>query len=385
MTNVSGNNFTMNSSSLSAYQSLEEFRYYTVGVILTPISIFGILGNILSIFVLSCPEMKSNFNQLLICLASFDLVYLQLSFAIFAMPTLSVWYTETLFPYIMPIGVTIERFVAIAYPMRKTNLKNSLIMASVFGSIVYNLPRFFELEMVQVDVLDPETKANVTVNRIAPTELRFNKLYVQIYVVWMKFFLVELLPYVIICVLNFVMIVKIREAMKLQKEMTISRQPSLESQKKEFNMALVLVCIVFMFIACQSIKIIPDVYEAMVCDYSKTDTSCESTTTIERIVSISYVLLALNSASNFVIYMLRGNKFRRVLSRKLCQFFGYKPSSQFDSPRIGNSDSQSHHTRHNVIALTTTATTEMGHTPVQPHRSLIKFHSTRHESPIQMV
>eukprot|EP00094_Tigriopus_californicus_P003536 TCALIF_03401-PA protein Name:"Similar to FR FMRFamide receptor (Drosophila melanogaster)" AED:0.29 eAED:0.29 QI:0/0.33/0/0.5/1/1/4/0/218 len=214
--------------------------------------------------------MKSNFNQLLICLASFDLVYLQLSFAIFAMPTLSVWYTETLFPYIMPIGVTIERFVAIAYPMRKTNLKNSLIMASVFGSIVYNLPRFFELEMVQVDVLDPETKANVTVNRIAPTELRFNKLYVQIYVVWMKFFLVELLPYVIICVLNFVMIVKIREAMKLQKEMTISRQPSLESQKKEFNMALVLVCIVFMFIACQSIKIIPDVYEAMVCDYSKT-------------------------------------------------------------------------------------------------------------------
>ena len=43
---------------------------------------------------------------------------------------------------------------------------------------------------------------------MAPNELRFNKVYVQVYIVWMKFFLVELMPYVIILVLNTIMIVR---------------------------------------------------------------------------------------------------------------------------------------------------------------------------------
>ena len=58
--------------------------------------------------------------------------------------------------------------------------------------------------------------------------------------------------------------------MALQKTMaTAGRPKSVDMQKKEFNMALVLVCIVVMFIFCQSIKIIPDFYEALACDYSK--------------------------------------------------------------------------------------------------------------------
>ncbi len=54
-------------------------------------------------FVLSCPEMRSNFNMLLIGLASYDLVYLLMSTAIFAMPKLSEQYRYIL-PYIMPVG-----------------------------------------------------------------------------------------------------------------------------------------------------------------------------------------------------------------------------------------------------------------------------------------
>ena len=59
--------------------------------------------------------------------------------------------------------------------------------------------------------------------------------------------------------------------MKLQKTMTHNHRPgqSLETQRKEQNMALVLVCIVVMFIVCQSVKIVPDIYEALACDHSK--------------------------------------------------------------------------------------------------------------------
>ena len=66
------------------------------------------------------------------------------------------------------------------------------------------------------------------------------------------------------------------------------------------------------------------------------DSVCESTVTIEKIVSASYVLLGVNSAVNFVIYMLRGDKFRRVLARKVAQLFSRAARSSnnsFDSPR----------------------------------------------------
>ena len=43
------------------------------------VTLYIFAGNILSVFVLSCPEMRSNFNQLLIALSVFDLLYLVMS------------------------------------------------------------------------------------------------------------------------------------------------------------------------------------------------------------------------------------------------------------------------------------------------------------------
>ena len=63
---------------------------------------------------------------------------------------------------------------------------------------------------------------------------------------------------------------RIRSAMKLQQSMaTLQARQATENQRKELNMTIVLVCIVVMFIFCQSIKIIPDIYEAVKCDHSE--------------------------------------------------------------------------------------------------------------------
>ena len=63
-------------------------------------------GNLISISVLSKPEMRSSFNQLLISLASFDFLYLIVSLFLFALPKLSGdgTYTIEVYPRIMPIG-----------------------------------------------------------------------------------------------------------------------------------------------------------------------------------------------------------------------------------------------------------------------------------------
>ena len=82
----------LNAIGFLSFQGIELFIFYLY------------IGNVLSIFVLSCPEMRSNFNQLLIGLASFDLLYLLVSLMLFAFPKLSMGYTMNVLPHVMPIG-----------------------------------------------------------------------------------------------------------------------------------------------------------------------------------------------------------------------------------------------------------------------------------------
>jgi len=310
---------------------LDSCRFYIEGVALLPISIVGIIGNALSMIVLSCPEMQNNFNHLLIGLSSFDTIYLLLSTLIFAMPKLSDNYAMYLLPHIMPIGygfahigrvgsvfmtlsVTLERFFAIVYPLKRLRLKTILIAVSTFVSVVYNIPRFLEFETIlQVDT---NSTNNESMYQFAATGLRMNTIYIQVYVVWMKFIFVEMFPYIIIIVLNALIILRIRKAVKERQSMTVEMSAEVNEathgqQKKDKNMAIVLICIVVMFILCQSLKIIPDIFEAFFCDHSNDTSACQSPFSLEILISVSHLMLAVNSASNFLIYMLRGDKFRQ--------------------------------------------------------------------------
>ena len=64
------------------------------------------------------------------------------------------------------------------------------------------------LRMVRINYTDAETGENVSRYNVEGTELRSNELYIQIYVFWMKFLIVELLPYISILLLNSIMIVR---------------------------------------------------------------------------------------------------------------------------------------------------------------------------------
>ena len=109
---------------------------------------------------------------------------------------------------------------------------------------------------------------------------------------------------------------RIRKAMKERQSMTQEMSAEVNEatrgqQKKDKNMAVVLICIVVMFILCQSLKIIPDIFEAFFCDHSDDISTCQSPFSLEILISVSHLMLAVNSASNFLIYMLRGDKFRQ--------------------------------------------------------------------------
>ena len=58
---------------------------------------------------------------------------------------------------------------------------------------------------------------------------------------------------------------------------------------------------------------IPDIYELIFCPPVEGDEhECETTTFINTCVSLSHLLVCGNSALNWIIYLLAGEKFRRV-------------------------------------------------------------------------
>ena len=88
---------------------------------------------------------------------------------------------------------------------------------------------------------------------------------------------------------------------------------SQEEQRQEHKLGILLVSISILFICCQSFKIIPDIYELIYCPHVEgQDHECETTPFISTCVSLSHLLVCGNCALNWIVYLLAGEKFRRV-------------------------------------------------------------------------
>ena len=84
--------------------------------------------------------------------------------------------------------------------------------------------------------------------------------------------------------------------------------------EEEIQLARALLIVVFLFIFCQSFKIIPDLYEVIWCSqYYQEEQNCKSTPFIENVIDTSHFMLAINSSANFFIYVWYRGKFRQTI------------------------------------------------------------------------
>ena len=159
-----------------SFQVKEEdiFKFVTEGILLTLVPLFGLIGNCMSIIVLTRASGVvryggASFSKLLRGLAIFDALFLIIAIISFGFPQLSKWYYTNVFLYIMPIvfgllhtfrvgsvyvtfAVTFERFYAIICLLKHFFWKKYLLPVSVSIAIIYNIPKYFEMEM-QVRVI----------------------------------------------------------------------------------------------------------------------------------------------------------------------------------------------------------------------------------------
>lgn len=194
------------------------FNFIAYGVLLNIIGVFGIIGNIISMIILSRPQMRSSINYLLIGLARCDTVLIITSILLFGLPSI-YWATGYLFfynwrihpiiaPVVYPVAmisqtvsvyltlvVTLERFVAVCQPLRARSLctcgraRLYMIIVVIF-SILYNITRFWEVAIEQC--LHPH---NVLVYRVKSSALRNNMVYINVYIHWMYLVFMYGLPF----------------------------------------------------------------------------------------------------------------------------------------------------------------------------------------------
>lgn len=299
------------------------FEFWTNGILLNVVGMLGILGNSLSMIILSRPQMRSSINYLLIGLARCDIVLILTSILIFGIPAifpetgfLRFYYLRILpqiayiaFPIAttahsasvyLTLTVTLERYVAVCHPLRARALctygrARIYFLVILIFSICYNIPRFLEVKLTQHD--DREFGY---VYCIVATELRGNKDYVKIYIHWLYLIFIYFLPFSCITFFNIMIYRQVRKANR-------ERQLLSRTEKREIGLATMLFCVVIVFLFCNILPLVINLIEAFTSEIE------------DHLVKISNLLVTVNSSVNFLIYVIFGEKFKRIFLLFFCK------------------------------------------------------------------
>jgi len=328
----------------SENQVVSIYQYYFGGILVSSIGLFGILGNICSILVLSRPKLQDCFHQLLIALAIFDILYILcggINYAIRAFELKSDAYTlafpHFIYPFaniglcgtiLMTVAISIERFLGICYPLHLPphNRKSwYYILPVTLFAVLVNIPKFLESEVTwyfegnAIENLKVQV-SNVTVQDIPQwipmyvvTSLRRNTQYMKYYIVYFRMFITAVIPLLLMAFLNIRIIIDIRMS-------KTKRFGSSSNWRSELNLFLILLCIVITFVCCHTPRIIIDMWEfsnlnniIMCIDLKKNNPNDNflPPTWVSSLTHISHTMSILNSSVNFLIYSFVGHTFRK--------------------------------------------------------------------------
>ena len=134
------------------------FEYVVKSTLMPLVSLFGLVGNSLSIYILHHKEvkLKRDFVEVLCSLATFDNLLLISTFFLFSLPTLSGNDDSSVFPYTVPdlyptcntfmtcsiymtVGVAVNRYLDISDSCRQMRrIKSGYIQGPILQTIFCN-------------------------------------------------------------------------------------------------------------------------------------------------------------------------------------------------------------------------------------------------------
>jgi len=257
------------------YTIVDNISNTLAGYVTISVSAFGIIANILAIIIFTKKAFRSNFNNLLICLAVCDALVLMFSIIeslrrtvqphLGDPSTVSGRLTQIhhlllphfLFPFhnilistsiFLTISISIERYLSLFHPqVYKRRGGVGIFCCHTIPVLVFSICLNIPLFMVTKVVINEDNST-----MIGPTDLRMNYHYAYIYQHWVRFILLGILPFFSLLLLNSKIIFKINR---------FSRERGGGSVDKSYSIILAL--IVLIFLICHSPRILINIIETL--------------------------------------------------------------------------------------------------------------------------
>ncbi|KAK2172456.1 hypothetical protein NP493_960g03004 [Ridgeia piscesae] len=299
---------------------LSLLNYWINGVFTNITVLLGMIGNILTIIILSQRAMRSSTNYYLSALAIWDSAVLICTLLLIglpgALPPEDVYMTYVfayIVSYIYPIALiaqtatiwltvsfTVERYIAVCHPLKAATMctitrAKTVITGVSIGSTLYNIPRWFDY--TPTAILSP--LSNTTVVVPSRTAFSQNLIYLQVYFSWLYVPIMCIVPLLILLVLNLFLILAVRHSQRQRKDMNVR-------QCRENSITIMLVSIVMVFIVCQVPALVYNLA------YAVDNAHVQMNFGYQILSNLRNFLVNLNSAVNFILYCALGQKFRRI-------------------------------------------------------------------------
>lgn len=95
-------------------------------------------------------------------------------------------------------------------------------------------------------------------------------------------------------------------------------------QRREIGLATMLMCVVVVFLVCNILPLASNIHETFIADPPR------------RMVQIGNLLVIINSSINFIIYVIFGQKFKKIFFKLFCSSWMFGPGR--DSPEFQTYD-----------------------------------------------
>ena len=311
------NNGSNNSTASPSDTSLDDFLGDVLGVWLNGIiCLLGLVGNIVSVAVVFKAFGQSPMFYVLRAVAVTDGVFLFTVLLLNSMLNLCPnsdlfsWchyqrsYVQfVVWPIMMmaqmmtvwlAVLVSLERFVAICYPLRAASLCTMYrvrvsVAVLLVSSVGFSIPRYWEY---------------IPGDYGEKTEVGDHPVYRYFYCATLYSILLFFLPLLLLVFLNVRLVLTLKEGKRQWQTLQ-------QHQRKEQNLTVIPLSIVLIFFVCGMPSLAVNVIDAMVID-------AINYTWYVRFMHVANLLVVLNSASNFIIYFLFGRKFRQKLVEFCC-------------------------------------------------------------------
>ena len=329
----------------SLQYQLDVTRFAIQRVVTLIVVIFGVVGNIFNIAVLTRRWMKSSTNHYLTALAVYDSLYLLLaltmSFSHYEAVRGATWYNRYRLPFGRPLtdvcsntGVwltltfTVERYIGVCLPMKgkvwcTPRRAKYIILVVCLGAFVVTTPEFFEFEMAEMT-----DRLNRTVVVPAKTALGEQTSY-RLGYYYVNQILFTFLPLLLLLIFNSLLIRAVMYAARQRKTMTktsdfvTSSMTSTNTSKMERHnrdqqrITVMLITVVVVFLVCQLPQAVHKLYNEYL-DDTNSMTPWHRTTLM---ITANYfnLLVMINCSINFVLYSSFSTKFRMTFRRLFCR------------------------------------------------------------------